>query len=144
MSIEVAMKQYGPRLCHILVRQIGGEAARSELDVFAEPLKRLVVAQLHAKQWLASALDSDGFPSKKIGPTEKRMWLQRIIKYVQLSFVKAAHADLGTQSAGSQRNEPSSQRFLDCMSRSRVRLRIVSRLWIGHICFMRHDSTAMD
>ena len=87
MSIEVAMKQYGPRLCHILVRQIGGEAARSELDVFAEPLKRLVVAQLHAKQWLASALDSDGFPSKKIGPTEKRMWLQKIMKCVQTSYL---------------------------------------------------------
>ena len=86
MSIEVAMKQYGPRLCHILVRQIGGEAARSELDVFAEPLKRLVFAQLQAKQWLASALDNDNFPSKKVGPTEKRMWLQKIIKYVQLAL----------------------------------------------------------
>ena len=128
MSIEVAMKQYGPRLCHILVRQIGGEAARSELDVFAEPLKRLVVAQLHAKQWLASALDSDGFPSKKVGPTEKRMWLQKIMKYVQPSFSKGAHADQGAQSAGSQRNEPSSQGFLDCVSRSRVCLRIGSRL----------------
>lgn len=144
MSIEVAMKQYGPRLSHILVRQIGGEAARSELDVFAEPLKRLVVAQLHAKQWLASALDSDSFPSKKVGPTEKRMWLQKIMKYVQPSFIKGAHVDQGTQSAGSQRNEPSSQGFLDCMSRSRVRLRMIGRLWIGHICFMRHDSTAMD
>lgn len=83
MSIEVAMKQYGPRLCHILVRQIGGEAARSELDVFAEPLKKLVFGQLQAKQWLTSALDNDEFPSKKVGPTEKRMWLQKIIKYVQ-------------------------------------------------------------
>ena len=87
MSIEVAMKQYGPRLCHILVRQIGGEAARSELDVFAEPLKRLIVAQLHAKQWLASALDSDDFPSKKIGPTEKRMWLQKIMKCAQTAYL---------------------------------------------------------
>ena len=121
------MKQYGPRLCHILVRQIGGEAARSQLDVLAEPLKRLVVAQLHAKQWLASALDSEGFPSKKVGPTEKRVWLQKIMKYVQPSFVKGAHVDQGTQSARSQSNEPSSQGFLDCMSRSRVCLRIVSR-----------------
>ena len=88
MSIEAAMKQYGPRLCHILVRQIGGEAARSELDVFAEPLKRLIFAQPQAIQWLAGALDNDDFPSKKAGPTEKRMWLQKIMKYVRPSFSK--------------------------------------------------------
>ena len=86
MSEDVAMfvaavtQQYGPPLCQILVRNIGGEAARSELDVLAEPLKKLVFAQPHAKLWLSNALSSEDFPSQKVGTTEKRVWLQKILK----------------------------------------------------------------
>ena len=76
------MQLYGPRLCNILVRQIGGKAARSQLDLFAEPLKKLAFAHPQAKRWLASALDRDDFPSKKVGPEEKRIWLQKVVKYV--------------------------------------------------------------
>ncbi|KAF6223554.1 hypothetical protein HO133_000397 [Letharia lupina] len=85
VSEEVAMfaaavtQQYGPQLCHLLVRNIGGEAARSELDVLAEPLKKLIFAQPQAKMWLSNALSSEDFPSQKVGSTEKRIWLQKII-----------------------------------------------------------------
>ena len=74
------MQQYGPQLCELLVRQIGGDGSRSELDTFAEPLKKLVFAQPQAKEWLANALDHKEFPSVKVGPTEKRVWLQKIMK----------------------------------------------------------------
>lgn len=78
--MQTAMQQYGPLLCRILVRQISGEAARSEMNMLAEPLKKLVFHQPRAKQWLSEALDSDSFPSTKVGPTEKRVWLQKIMQ----------------------------------------------------------------
>lgn len=77
--VNTAISQYGPQLCHILVRGMGGEAARSELDTLAEPLKKLVFAQTQAKQWLSQALADPSFPSNKVGPVEKRVWLQKII-----------------------------------------------------------------
>ena len=73
------MKEYGPQLCRALIRNISGEAARSELDVLSLPLKKLVFAQPQAKQWLADALSSTSFVSDKIGYTEKRVWLQKIM-----------------------------------------------------------------
>ena len=79
MFVTAVIQQYGPRLCHIIVRNVGGEAARSELDLLAEPLKKLVFAQPQAKIWLSNALSSEDFPSQKVGSTEKRIWLQKII-----------------------------------------------------------------
>ena len=78
--IRNAMDEYGPKLSQALVQNIGGEAARSELDTLAEPLKRLISTQPKAKTWLSDALFSDTFPSKTVGPADKRMWLQKIIK----------------------------------------------------------------
>ena len=78
--VAAVTQQYGPQLCHFLVRNIGGEASRSELEVLAEPLKKLIFAQPQAKMWLSNALSSDDFPSQKVGSTEKRVWLQKIIK----------------------------------------------------------------
>lgn len=80
MFVAAVTQQYGPPLCQILVRNIGGEAARSELDVLAEPLKKLIFAQPQAKMWLSNALSSEDFPSQKVGTTEKRVWLQKILK----------------------------------------------------------------
>lgn len=73
------MKEYGPQLCHALIRNIGGEAARSELDILSLPLKKLVFAQPQAKQWLSDALGSTSFVSDKVDSTGKRLWLQKIM-----------------------------------------------------------------
>lgn len=75
-----AMDEYGPKLSYALVRNIGGEAARSELDTLANPLKNLTSAQPKAKAWLSDALFSDTFPSRNVGPADKRMWIQKIMK----------------------------------------------------------------
>lgn len=80
MFVASVTQQYGPPLCQILVRNIGGEAARSELDVLSEPLKKLIFAQPQAKMWLSNALSSKDFPSQKVGTVEKRVWLQKILK----------------------------------------------------------------
>lgn len=75
------MKEYGPQLSHAVIMGVGGQALRSDLDTLAEPLKALVTCQPKAKTWLTDALSSETFPSKNVGPTEKRMWLQKILKY---------------------------------------------------------------
>ena len=74
------MQVYGPSLCQALIYQIGGNAARSELETLAEPLKKLIVKQPQAKKWLSEALYSIQFPSKRVNDTEKRMWLQKVIR----------------------------------------------------------------
>jgi hypothetical protein len=80
MMTRNAMDEYGPKLSQALVRNIGGEAARSELDTLADPLKKLISAQPKAKAWLSDALFSDTFPSQNVGPVDKRMWIQKIMK----------------------------------------------------------------
>ncbi len=80
MMTRNVLDEYGPKLSQALVRNLGGEAARSELDTLAEPLKKLISAQPKAKTWLLDALFSDTFPSQNVGPVEKRMWLQKIMK----------------------------------------------------------------
>ena len=73
------MQQYGSQVCDVLVRQIGGEAQRSELEILAEPLKKLVFSQPMAKQWLTTALESSTFPSTKVSLEERRFWLQKVM-----------------------------------------------------------------
>ncbi|KAL6712789.1 member of the karyopherin-beta [Lecanora helva] len=77
--LRITTSRYGPPLCQILVRKIAGEASRSELDSLAEPLKKTVFNQPPAKLWLSEALNADTFPSQKVGPLEKRMWLHKIM-----------------------------------------------------------------
>lgn len=78
--VDGVMMEYGPLLSLALMRNIGGEAARSELDVIAEPLKKMVFKNPHSKAWLNDALFSDTFPSQSVGPEEKRIWLQKVMK----------------------------------------------------------------
>ena len=77
---ETMQNQIGPALASSLVRNIGGDAARSELDMLAEVLRRFVFKQPRAKMWLELALTSEAFPSDKVGVTEKRVWLQKVMK----------------------------------------------------------------
>lgn len=76
------MQEYGPQFSHAVIMGVGGQALRSDLDTLAEPLKALVTCQPKAKTWLTDALSSKSFPSTNVGPTEKRIWLQKIMKYV--------------------------------------------------------------
>ena len=79
-NLNLVLEEYGPQLCYVLVQGIAGLAARSELDILADPLKRLIFAQPKAKAWLQDALQSPNFPSRKVGESEKRVWLQKIMK----------------------------------------------------------------
>ncbi|KAK4106167.1 hypothetical protein N658DRAFT_563094 [Parathielavia hyrcaniae] len=55
-TISSAMTHLGPLLAASLARNIGGRAARSELDKLCEPLKKLVTTRPEAQAWLQSAL----------------------------------------------------------------------------------------
>ncbi|KAL8794878.1 MAG: hypothetical protein Q9195_002590 [Heterodermia aff. obscurata] len=78
-KVYIAMQVYGPQLCHILIRNISGEAERSELDMLSLPLKKLVFAEPRAKVWLSDALQSEFFISDKVDSTARRLWLQKIM-----------------------------------------------------------------
>ena len=79
-AIRQVVEHLGPSLAEALIFGIGGNAARSEIDLLTEPLKKLVVRQPSAKTWLEAALVSDRFPSIKVGRTDKRIFLQKVIR----------------------------------------------------------------
>ena len=78
--VNEIMQTYGSQLSYSLIMNIGGGAARSDLEALAEPLKRLVTLHPRAKTWLTEALSSESFPSRKVSAADKRIWLQKIIK----------------------------------------------------------------
>jgi hypothetical protein len=79
-AISGAMEHLGPLVSRSLIFNVGGNAARSELDRLCDPLKKLVVCQVHAQAWLERALFADDFPSSKVSAEEKRVFLKKIIK----------------------------------------------------------------
>jgi hypothetical protein len=82
-TIDAALQHLGPLLAKALVYNIGGNAARSELDRLSEPLKKLVVRQVRSQSWLEAALLGDDFPSDKVTTAERRAFLSRIIRYMK-------------------------------------------------------------
>ncbi len=82
LDITKTMEHFGPILAETLIYNFSGNAARSELDKLCEPLRRLVVQQVHSKAWLQSALFGKSFTSDKITDTDRKVFLQKILKYV--------------------------------------------------------------
>lgn len=78
-AISNAVGYLGPVLSHSLVQNIGGKAARSELEKLSEPLKKLVVGHVHARQWLEAALNDVSFPSNKVSHDDKALFLKKLI-----------------------------------------------------------------
>ncbi|KAL2753843.1 hypothetical protein ACRALDRAFT_1043928 [Sodiomyces alcalophilus JCM 7366] len=76
---EEALTQLGPSLALSLIRGIGGNAARSELDKLCEPLKKLVSRHAKANVWLANALFDHTFPAYKLSQTERSVFLKKVI-----------------------------------------------------------------
>ncbi|KAI1760147.1 ARM repeat-containing protein [Hypoxylon sp. FL1150] len=78
-TINNAMSVLGPQLSRSIIQNIGGRAARSELDKISDPLKKLVVQHVNARQWLETALHDPSFPSDKVLPEDKVLFLKKII-----------------------------------------------------------------
>ena len=78
-SLTSALNHVGPVLCQALMQNIGGNAARSELDKLCDPIKKLVTGSVHARQWLESALADPSFPSDKVSAKEKDLFVKKVI-----------------------------------------------------------------
>lgn len=74
------MYTLGPLLCESLARNIGGNAARSELDKLAEPIKKMVSRYPETKLWLEAGLNHPSFPSSKISPQQKAVFLKKLLR----------------------------------------------------------------
>lgn len=79
-SVDSVVNHFGPLLAQALIYNVGGNAARSELDKISDPIKKLVARQVRAKSWLESALVADSFPSGKVTSSDKKVFLQKLIK----------------------------------------------------------------
>ena len=78
--LDQAVQLFGPQLCSKLMQNITGEAARSELSMLTQPLKKLIVGQPKAKMWMTQALEGNDTSNKRVGEAEKRLWLQKIFR----------------------------------------------------------------
>lgn len=74
------VNHFGPLLAQALVHNVGGNAARSELDKISDPVKKLVARQVRAKSWLEAALADNSFPGDKVTDSDKKVFLQKLIK----------------------------------------------------------------
>jgi len=77
---QQAMQMLGPLLAQSLARNLGGNASRSELDKLSEPLKKLVVRYPMAKGWLEAGLAHETFPSDKLSPQDKSVFVKKVIR----------------------------------------------------------------
>ncbi|KAL2887150.1 importin 13 [Ceratocystis lukuohia] len=74
-----AVEKLGPNIAECLMRNIGGNAARSELDRLSLPIKRMVATKPQAKMWLEAALMNPSFPSSKVSEEDKSQFLKKIL-----------------------------------------------------------------
>ncbi|KAL7918504.1 ARM repeat-containing protein [Trichoderma austrokoningii] len=78
-TFKRAMDTLGPLLTQSLARNIGGNALRSELDRLSEPLRKLVVNYPMSRDWLQSSLDHSSFPSQRVTPEQKSLFVKKVI-----------------------------------------------------------------
>ncbi|KAJ5043171.1 uncharacterized protein L3040_004552 [Drepanopeziza brunnea f. sp. 'multigermtubi'] len=78
-SIEIAVQQIGPLLAQALIYNVGGHAARSDLEKLCHLIRKLVVRQVNAKSWLEAALMGDTFPSSTVTEKDKNLFLTKVV-----------------------------------------------------------------
>ncbi|KAI4239359.1 MAG: hypothetical protein LQ349_000458 [Xanthoria aureola] len=80
LALHKILEQYGPLATQAIINNIGGDAVRSELENWANPLRQMVSTQIRSKQWIKDALFSDTFPSSKVGDAEKKQFLEQVMQ----------------------------------------------------------------
>ncbi|KAI1189881.1 armadillo-type protein [Nemania serpens] len=78
-TLNDAMSHFGPQLSQSLIQNIGGRAARSDLDRLSDPLRKLIVQHVHASKWLEAALNDPSFPSDKVSAQDKALFLKKLV-----------------------------------------------------------------
>ncbi|KAH6671633.1 armadillo-type protein [Plectosphaerella plurivora] len=77
--LERSFTQLGPLLGRALTRNIGGSAARSELEKLCDPLKKLVSHHAKAKSWVEQGLFDPTFPAQHISDRDRTVFLKKVI-----------------------------------------------------------------
>ncbi|KAJ2989104.1 hypothetical protein NUW58_g3638 [Xylaria curta] len=78
-TLNNAISHFGPLLSQSLMQNIGGKASRSDLDKLSDPLKKLIVQHVYASKWLEAALNDPGFPSDKVSPQDKALFVKKLV-----------------------------------------------------------------
>lgn len=79
-TISLASSHLGPTLTQTLVRSVGGNASRSELDKLSEPLKKLVSNHASARAWIEQSLYDPSFPGHHLSHEDRALFLKKIIR----------------------------------------------------------------
>ncbi|KAG6125862.1 hypothetical protein E4U22_007621 [Claviceps purpurea] len=78
-AAKQAMETLGPLVALSIARNVGGHASRSELERLSEPIKKLVHRYPMARQWLEAGLSHHSFPSDKITPEQKSLFVKKLV-----------------------------------------------------------------
>ncbi|EPQ62290.1 BgtA-21035 [Blumeria graminis f. sp. tritici] len=78
-DLTSAIQVLGPLLARALIFNIGGSAARSELEKVSDPIKKIVTCHVNAKRWLEEALVDSNFPSDRVNNKDKSIFLQKLM-----------------------------------------------------------------
>jgi len=76
--IDMFAAAYGPKFAHAMVLEIGGLAARSELDTLCEPLKTFLLHQSKATVWLQESLASAAFIKPTVTSNDKEVFVRQL------------------------------------------------------------------
>jgi len=80
--VPQAMAELGPAVTQSLIRNIGGNASRSELDKLSDPIKKMAAQQVMAASWIEAGLFHTTFPSQNISDQDKRAFARKVIRRV--------------------------------------------------------------
>jgi hypothetical protein len=50
------------------------------VDTLTEPLRKLVTRSVRCKTWLTEALRPSGFPTQNISDTDKRLFIEKVMR----------------------------------------------------------------
>ncbi|KAL8922875.1 MAG: hypothetical protein Q9172_003381 [Xanthocarpia lactea] len=78
--VDSILVQYGPQVTQAIINNIGGDAARSELENWTNPLRQMVSTEVRSRQWISEALSSPTFPSSKVDDAQKKLFLEQVMQ----------------------------------------------------------------
>lgn len=94
-EISGVMNTLGPVLAQGLARNIGGNASRSELDRLSEPIRKLISRFPQGRYWLEAGLDDPSFPSAKLSPQQKSVFIKKLTRYVCVGVARLSTCSSG-------------------------------------------------
>ncbi|TID19500.1 ARM repeat-containing protein [Venturia nashicola] len=76
--LDEVITYFGPTLAHNLINQVSGNATRTDLDWFTEPLRSFIKRDVQTKKWIELALTSADFPAPNVTMEARRKFLKAL------------------------------------------------------------------